>query len=116
MTESVPVRVVQRQLDDLALRIEKKLDQINETITALDERMRELEKQEAASIPLLNTRVDAVWRKVDEHENNIKDLSKVVNELANTNRILKWILGLFTVVLGAVLVGLATGQLIVVMK
>lgn len=106
--------IFQAQIDNLGERLDKGVDEIKALLRPFDERLRLVETHEVACRPMVNVRLDAAVERLNEHDMAIKSLSKLVDELAQTNRILKWLLGVFTAILIALVIALATGQLQVV--
>ncbi len=75
--------------------------EMKEMLTGIDSRVRRLENSEAGCQPLVNARLDAAWRKIEEHSADIEELEKAqkslletISELKQANRILTWIGGL----------------------
>lgn len=101
-------------MDDLVRRLDQGFAEIKGMLTSFDERIRGLETREAGCQPLLTARLEAAWRKLDEHDAEIKTLSALVstqnNQVSTMRGIASWALGLLTLILGAVLVALATGK------
>ena len=115
MTEN-EILVLQTQINSLGTRMEKGFDEIKSIVSGFDVRVRNVELKEANCNPMLTSRVDAAWRKLDEHETTMKEfektfdeLEKTVNELVSTNKVLKWILGVLTALLVALLIKLVVG-------
>lgn len=59
-----------------------------------EQRIRGIEQREAGCHPVLESRIDAAWRKLDQHEVDIKSITETLQTLRQTNRILSWIGGL----------------------
>lgn len=74
--------------------MDKRFDHLQEQIAGYDLRLRTMETREAGCAPLMNSRVDAAWRKIEEHVVELKALSRVVAELQHSNKILTWLGGL----------------------
>lgn len=115
MTENEVIGL-QTQINSLGQRMEKGFDEIKQIVSGFDARVRSVELKEANCNPLLNARVDAAWRKLDEQDQKMKEfgktfdeLEKTVAEFVSTNRILKWILGVLTALMIAYLVKLLVG-------
>lgn len=107
MTEDT-IRGLQSQIDSLGRRMEKSFDEIKTIVTGFDTRVRTVELKEANRNPILTAKMEAAWRKLDEHDLMMKEFKKTVeelknsiNELMHTNKILKWILGILTVLITA---------------
>ena len=56
--------------------------------------MRKLENNEAGAHPLMESKIDAAWRKIDEHEKRLEMLTQVVNKLDQSNRLMAWLGGI----------------------
>ena len=100
-------------------RIEAGFARLDLAIRQLDERLRQSEMRDAGFAGPTQARVDAAWRRLDEHsaalavlERELRDLVSTVNQLQN---ILKWLLGIVTSLFVAVLIALATGHLSIAM-
>jgi hypothetical protein len=107
---------LQAQINALGETMQNGFKEMKELLQGIEQRVRGIETQEAGCAPLVNQRLKAVEDRVKEHADQLGKLSKIVTELAQTNTILKWLLGLLTVILGAVLVGLVTGQVQLLFK
>lgn len=96
-------------------RIEAGFARIDLAIRQLDERLRQSEMRDAGFSAPTGARLDAAWRRVDEHSSQISELEKELRQLVSTvnqlQQILKWMLGIFSSLLVAVLIALATGHL-----
>lgn len=77
-------------------------------IQVIDQRVQQLEKSEAGCHPILSSRIDAAWKRIDEHTIVLKQIEDATKEMAHTNAILKWILGLFTALITAGIIMIAT--------
>lgn len=115
MTEGT-LRGLQDQINSLGNRVEKSFDELKQIISGFDKRVRDVELKEANCNPILTSRVDAAWRKLDEHDAVLKEMDKAleelknsISELVNTNKILKWILGILTVLMTTYLTKLLIG-------
>lgn len=115
MTEGT-LRGLQDQINSLGNRMEKGFDELKQIVSGFDKRVRDVELKEANCNPILTARVDAAWRKLDEHDAVLKEmdkameeLKKTISELVSTNKILKWLLGVMTVLMTAYLGKLLIG-------
>jgi len=111
MAASVQGSALQAQINALGERMEKEFGDVKNMIRGFDERVRSLETREAGCQPILTERIDAAWRKIGEHDKVLEEVQRAVVELAHTNAILKWLLGVVTSVLAALLIATATGAL-----
>jgi len=141
------LRGLQEQINTLGTRMDKGLDEIKTIVSGFDVRVRNVELKEANCNPILTAKVDAAWRKLDEHDAELKEVNKVfekfnksisdlvhnnkkleehdakfveinkaieelkktTSELVHTNKILKWILGVLTVLITSYLVNILIG-------
>lgn len=96
-------------------RIEAGFARIDSSLKALDDRLRQSEMREAGFATPTITRVDAAWRKIDEHSAVLtelqRDLLQLTASVSQLQTILRWLLGIFTSLIVAVLIALATGHL-----
>ena len=96
-------------------RIELGFAKLEAAIKVLDDRQRAAENREAGNTPIMSSRLDAAWRKIDDHETSIRDLrqevSKLMHSVIQLLSILRWMLGIFTSLIVAILIALATGHL-----
>ena len=110
------LRGLQEQINTLGTRMDKGFDELKSIVSGFDGRVRDVELKEANHNPILTSKVDAAWRKLDEHDGVLKDLDrqiedvkKTISELMQTNKILKWILGVLTALLTAYMINLLVG-------
>lgn len=96
-------------------RIELGFAKLDAAIKVLDDRQRAAENREAGNTPIMSSRLEAAWRKIDDHETSIRDLrqevSKLMQSVIQLLSILRWMLGIFTSLIVAILIALATGHL-----
>ena len=88
---------LQSQLTELSVRLtrmEKDIQEIKNTILASGEKVSSLEKSEAGRYPLIDRRLDNLEKRTDKHGNEIDELIKITQSLANTNKVLTWVSGL----------------------
>ena len=88
---------LQSQLTELSVRLtrmEKDIQEIKNTILASGEKVISLEKSEAGRYPLIDRRLDNLEKRTDKHGNEIDELIKITQSLANTNKVLTWVAGL----------------------
>jgi hypothetical protein len=84
----------QSQITALGDRMEQGFNELKQIMTGVEGRVRGLENREAGCQPIVNARMDAVWKRVDEHDAEIKELRSTITELKQTNKILTWLGGL----------------------
>ncbi|KPL82657.1 hypothetical protein SE15_11200 [Thermanaerothrix daxensis] len=88
---------LQRQISALSARLDQVAADVVEIKTMLKDieaRVRRLENHEAGSHPLLENRLDAAWRKLEEHDRRIDDLTRIVTRLDQANRLMAWLGGI----------------------
>ena len=66
------------------------LGEIKNTLTDIQKRMQALELREAGCSPLMTSKLDAAFRKLDEHETKLKNLPR----MEVTAAIAAWVAGL----------------------
>jgi len=108
--------VLQAQINALGESMQSGLGEIKQILQGIEVRVREIENREAGCYPMVNSKVDAAWRRLDEHDVAIVRLREVVGELVHTNRLLGWAAGLVTAVLVVLLGALVTGQATIIFK
>jgi hypothetical protein len=99
-------KTLQTQIDELGGRMDAGFRELKEMFRDFEERVRVSEQREAGCQPVVQARIDAAWRKIDEHTSDIKCLNdtikamtETISALRHTNRILTWLGG----VLGGVM-------------
>ena len=88
---------IQSQLIELSVRfarMENDIQEIKSTLLASGEKVNSLEKSEAGRYPLIERRLDNLEKRTDKHGNEIDELIKITQSLANTNKVLTWVAGL----------------------
>lgn len=108
MTDS-EIMALQAQIKSLEDRMEKGFNKLEGIMTGVESRVRTVENKEAACSPIMNSRVEAAWREIDKHTTQIKTLENMLESLVQTNRILKWLLGVITAIGTATLIKLLFG-------
>ncbi len=86
-----------RQIAELTTRVNRIAEdvaEIKQMLKAIEERVRVLENQEAGSHPIMESRIDAAWRKLDEHDKRLDNLTHVVSRLDQSNKLIAWLGGL----------------------
>ena len=102
-------------------------DEVKGMMRAFDERMRDIETGEAGCQAFTTGRLDAAWKKLDEHSGDLKDLKTIVSDQVllvadiikyqkQIQKFMNWLLGILTTVMMAVLILFATGRAQVIFK
>lgn len=87
---------LQAQINQLGERMDRGFSELKEIMTGVEGRVRGLETREAGCQPMVTSKIDAVAKRVDEHEAELKTLKENVAELKHSNRIMSWIGGLLS--------------------
>ena len=103
------IESLQRQINALGDKLDKGFDRIEELMGKIEERVRRVENSEAKCEPLIHSRIDGIVKTISQHEEAIGELKKTTQRLAYTNEILKWILGVFTVIATSLMVKFLVG-------
>ena len=88
---------IQSQLVELSVRfarMERDLQEIKDTLSASDKKIGDMEKNEAGRNPLIERRLEALEKRTDEHDIEIKELVKISQSLANSIKVLNWVTGI----------------------
>ena len=88
---------IQSQLVELSVRLarmEKDIQEIKSNLSESGDKVISLEKSEAGRYPLIERRLDNLEKRTDKHEDEIDQLVKITQSLANTNKVLTWVAGL----------------------
>ncbi len=88
---------LQKQISALSSRLDQVAADVSEIkimLKDIETRVRKLETYEAGSHPLIESRVDAAWRKIEEHDKRLDNLSHIVAKLDQSNRLLTWLGGI----------------------
>lgn len=120
-TDPAAVSILQTQINQLGDRMEAGFSEIKAAVSATTSTLNQFMLQEAAARPAIMKDIEALKLQntqiVTEQEaqgKQIKTLEAAVRDLQHTNKILTWILGVFTAILIAILAGVATGSLALV--
>lgn len=109
------VFTIEDQIAALGERMDKGLDEIKVMISKFDVRIRELETSEARYHPLMESRVAGAWKEIEKHAADLILLKSWSNEQAKVigrlEGVGKWLMGVLTALVIAVLVGLVTGRM-----
>lgn len=85
---------LQSQITELSARVNQivsGIDDIKTMLRQMEERVRRLENNEAGAHPLMESRIDAAWRKIDEHDKRLDTLTQMVGKLDQSNRLMAWL-------------------------
>jgi len=88
---------LQRQITELTARVNQiacGIDDIKTMLRQMEERVRKLENNEAGAHPLMDSKIDAAWRKLDEHGKRLDMLTDMVIKLDQSNRLMIWLGGI----------------------
>lgn len=85
---------------------------IKAMLQTIEERVRKLENNEAGMHPLMESRIDAAWRKLEDHDRRIELLAQTVARLDHSNKL---IAGLGSILASTVVIWLVT-QILQVIK
>jgi len=92
---------LQPQIDAIA----QGVVEIKTMMRDFDERVRTLEQREAGCQPIINSRLDAAWRKLDNQETEIARLRELIQAQSTTigqiQTVLKWLAGIGTAAITA---------------
>lgn len=114
----MPPSATQVQIDALGARMDKNFDELKGMIGVFDVRLRGSEMEQARTQPIMDSKINAAWSKVDKHEADLIALQKTVTDLAyviyRMESIAKWMLGILTALIVALLVAVATGKVALV--
>lgn len=83
-------------------------------LASYETRVRAVENNAAGFQPVVSQRVDAAWKKIDEHSSDISNIKTAMIDLIQTNKVLKWMLSIFAAVLISIIIAFATGRLQIV--
>jgi predicted RNase H-like nuclease (RuvC/YqgF family) len=117
---SASEKVSQAQIDALGERMDKGFTELKDMLSRFDERLREQEKQTASCQPLMNSKLDAAWRRIDSHDAQLEKLQKALQDMAKTAEFLetvaRWLLGIITAVIIAIVIAFLTGKIDIVIR
>ena len=68
-----------------------RLDEIKDMLRDVQDRLRQLETREAGASPLVNSKLDALWRKADVDTARITTLEKTAIESRQSVTLITWI-------------------------
>lgn len=88
---------LQKQITEFSARLDqvaRDVAEIKQMLQAVEERVRALENHEAGAHPIMESRIDAAWRKLEEHDKKIDNLTQIVSRLDHSNRLMAWLGGI----------------------
>ncbi len=112
MTPPVSNAVLAERLSN----IEDFMKELRDTLKDIAGRLSQVEKREFSCQAISSGRIEGAHARLDKIEARVMVMEKAIVELMQTNRILKWLLGIITVVIGAILIALIRGDLMLVTK
>jgi chromosome segregation ATPase len=72
--------VLRSQVEALGETMKVGFDEIKGLIRGLDERVRQIERNEAGCTPVMQSKIDAAWRKIDELDAKINEQARTTAE------------------------------------
>ena len=109
MVTDAEIRGLQQQITSLGDRMEKSFEKLEKLMSGMDDRVRAVETREAGCQPFLTSKISDAFIIIGEHERKIDAVEKALSALVHTNNILKWLLGISTAGLTALLIKLIVG-------
>lgn len=88
---------LQRQISELTARvgqIAQDIGEIKSMLREVETRVRALENNEAGDHPVMQSKIDAAWRKLDEHDRRMMTMEHAIARLEQSNKILTWLGGI----------------------
>lgn len=108
---------LQRQIDNLGERMDKSFAELKDMMRSFDERLlsfnerlHNAENREAGCQPILTARLDAAFRKLDEHERKIESHNDYLAVLRTAYRVQVFIASALGISIIALIWSLITGQ------
>ena len=103
------------QVDLLGERMDKGFSELKEMLIRYEERLRGVETREVGSFAVVGSRLDAAWKKIDDHSEELKILSDSLSGIGKSAALLetvsKWLLGVMTAIVVAVVIAFVTGRI-----
>jgi len=96
-THSVTNTQLQIQLVGIAgrlERIEKDIGEIKDKLMSNDTRVGAIEQAQAGVHPILDARLDALEKRTNKHDDQISELTKNVESLRQTVKVVTWVCGI----------------------
>jgi len=103
----------QAQIDALGERMDRGFAEIKEMLLRYEERLRMMETREASYSPVMTSRLDAAWRKLDSHDGELGKIARTTDTLETIG---KWLLGIVTALIIALGVAVLNGRIELVVR
>ena len=105
----------------------ERINDVKKLLVNYEERIRCLERAGDKTTPMFDKRIELLEKTSEEHDKELKSLAEMINiqaksienlkiSLDTIKTIWKWVLGILTAVIIAVIIMFATGQAMVVFK
>lgn len=98
----------QAQINDLKQMITSLFQEVKQTLVDIEKRLRNIESTTVAELAVLRQRMDEAETDINCLGVKIDTLEKAYINIETTNKILKWMLSLATVIIGALAIALFT--------
>lgn len=109
-------RPTQAVLVERLSNIEDLIKELKGVVLSLEQRLSGVERIETGCQALSGSRMDTFEKQVDGLELRVKKLEDAVIDLVQTNKILRWILGVLTALSVAIVIAIARGEISLVMR
>lgn len=115
-----PSAALQARIDEIGMRMDKGFDELKALLGNSEQRIRQIEQDQAGQHPLLESRIDAAWRKLDDHSLELKSVNtradKALLIAERLEMIFRWLLGIITATIVAILIALISGKLVITFR
>lgn len=105
----------QTQVDGLAERMDRGFAELKEMLVRYDERLRGMETREAGLSSALQGRLETAWQRLDEQSAQVRALGEGLARMEKSSVLMegisRWLLGLLTALIIALLAGLVRAWL-----
>ena len=105
---------IQAQIDSIGVRIDKSFDELKTMLTSFDNRLRTLEQGEAGSHPLIEASISSALKRLEGHDADIRVATKRADEAlivaTRLESVAKWLLGIISLVIVAMITAIITGR------
>lgn len=89
---------MQKQIDLLREEIQTGFGEIKKMLEEMDKRMREVEKNEAACLPMIKSEIESIHKRLDDHETRLNtksvqivDVNNAIAKLMTMYRMVSWV-------------------------